>query len=117
MQTENKLQLASTGNQSLPLLDILDEAVSKPQKRQEPSQKKAEVIKESLDQLFPEQQYEEKAIQKTKQILGELSKQFTPQQLKEIAIEVQFLADTWLDDFERKTFQGKTLKELLHERS
>lgn len=73
-------------------------------------------LKQSLDSLFPEQQYADKAIQKAKEILGEVAKTFTEEQLRDIVSEVQFLTTTWLDDFERGVFDGKTLNELLHEK-
>lgn len=73
-------------------------------------------ISQSLDELFPEQQREEKNIQKAKDTLGALADQFTQEQLKETVTEIQYLADSWLDDFERETFNGQTLNELLHER-
>lgn len=71
---------------------------------------------QSLDELFPEQQHEEKSIQQAKDILGVLAKEFTSDQLRDVVTEIQFLADSWLDDFERKTFKGLTLNELLHEK-
>lgn len=69
-----------------------------------------------LDKLFPEQQHEEKIVQKTKDILGEVSNELSPEELKCTIAETQFLAEAWLDDFERKIFNGLTLKELLHEK-
>ncbi len=76
----------------------------------------SETFHKSLNDLFPEQQYDEKKVQKAKEILGEVADGFTPEQLKDIVTEIQYLVDSWLDDFERDVFPGKTLKELLHER-
>ena len=71
----------------------------------------------SLDALFPEQKHEEKQIQRAKELLGEKLTYFTPEQLRDLITEIQFLTDSWLDDFERRIFDGVTLAELLHERS
>lgn len=71
---------------------------------------------QTLDKLFPEQEREEKNIKKTKQILGQLSEQFDDQQIKDLIVEIQFLTDSWLDDFERSIFNGLTLQELFHEK-
>lgn len=71
---------------------------------------------QTLDKLFPEQEREEKNIKKTKQILGQLSEQFDDQQIKDLIAEVQFLTDSWLDDFERSIFNGLTLQEFFHEK-
>ena len=96
-----------------PTLEVLKEVTPKPD--HEPREI-SQSLSQSLDNLFPEQQYDEKNLQKTKEILGEIADEFTDIQLKGIVGEVQFLAESWLDDFERKIFKGMTLKELLHEK-
>lgn len=73
-------------------------------------------IIESLDVMFPEQKHQDKDLIKTKEVLGELSESFTDLQLKEIITDVDFLVENWLDEFEQEIFEGKTLKELLHEK-
>jgi hypothetical protein len=73
-------------------------------------------LKQSLDNLFPEQQYDEKSIQKAKEILGDIALELSEEQLKDAVTEIQFLAESWLDDFERKIFKGMTLQEVLHEK-
>ncbi len=35
---------------------------------------------------------------------------------KALQTEIKFLATSWLDDFEKKTFNGKTVNELLNQR-
>lgn len=70
----------------------------------------------ALDQFFSEQQYEDKNIKEAKKILGDLSNEFSEEQLKDIVTEVQYLTESWLDNFEREVFKGLTLKELLHEK-
>lgn len=73
-------------------------------------------IRKSLDELFPEQKYEERNVKDAKEILGELANEFTPQQLKDSIVEIKYLTECWLDEFEREVFKGKTLRELLHEK-
>lgn len=70
----------------------------------------------SIQDLFPEQVYDEKSVQKAKEILGDLAKEFSPQELKDTVVQMQFLIETWLDDFEREIFDGLSLRELLHEK-
>ncbi|MDO8570581.1 MAG: hypothetical protein Q7R97_03275 [Candidatus Daviesbacteria bacterium] len=98
-----------------PLVEFLEEVAPKPI-NQPQSKKPTNALKESLDNLFPEQQYVEKNIQKSKEILGELAGEFTQEQFKDVITEVQFLAESWLDNFEREIFGGLTLQELLHEK-
>lgn len=73
-------------------------------------------LKKSLDELFPEQEYEEKAIKRAKEVLGGLVNEFSQDQIRDIVAEIQFLVTTWLDEFEKGIFDGLTLKELLHEK-
>lgn len=98
-----------------PLVEFLEEVAPKPI-NQPQSKKPTNALKESLDNLFPEQQYDEKNIQKAKEILGKLADEFTQVQLKDTVTEVQFLAENWLDNYEREIFGGLTLQELLHEK-
>lgn len=58
---------------------------------------------------------EEVDIEKAKTILGDIVKQMTDDQLKDTCVEMQYLIETWLDDYERSIFDGKTLRELLGE--
>ncbi len=99
-----------------PLLQVLDHVV--PQDTQRPQQniKQSKSLTQSLEELFPEQQHQEKNIQTAKKVLGSLADSFTSEQLKDMTTEMLYLTDSWLDDFEREIFDGITLKELLHEK-
>ena len=37
--------------------------------------------------------------------------------LRDSVVEIKFLATSWLDDFEKEMFEGKTLDELLNQRN
>lgn len=107
METTARIEHRVTEEQvMLPLVNVL----------QDSSQQTKTSIISSLNELFPEQLYEEKSVQKTKEILGLLVQKFSQEQLKDLTVEIQYLATSWLDDFEREIFNGLTLKELLHER-
>lgn len=54
-------------------------------------------------------------VQEAKKVLGELASEIPEEDLKNTVTEIHFLAESWLDEFERKTFGGKTLQELLDE--
>ena len=73
-------------------------------------------LEQSLDTLFPEQQQNNKDIKKAKEILGALATVFPSEQLSYEVAKMQYLVNSWLDEFEKKTFDGLTLKELLHEK-
>ncbi len=110
-----ELPLFSEDKFITPLEAVLHEATPKAQYEERADIDKG-VLKKSLDDLFPEQRYEEKDIQRAKEILGQLAEKFSNQELLNVITDIQFLVNNWLDDFERKTFNGLTLKKLLHEK-
>lgn len=69
---------------------------------------------EQINQLFSEQDQKENTVLEAREILGESAKDMTDEQVYELVTEMQFLVDSWLEEFERKTFGGKTLNELLN---
>lgn len=99
-----------------PLVEVLSEVTPEPETMSDTSKPITPALRQSLDELFPEQRFEDKDIQKTKEILGALANEFSPEQLRGTIIELQHLAQSWLDDFEREIFKGLTLKEVLHEK-
>lgn len=81
-----------------------------------PIERQSVTITQTLDKLFPEQEREDKDIKEAREILSLLSKEFDDQQIKDLITEIQFLTESWLDDFERSIFKGLTLQELFHEK-
>lgn len=81
-----------------------------------PTERQSVTITQTLDKLFPEQEREDKDIKEAREILSLLSKEFDDQQIKDLITEIQFLTESWLDDFERSIFKGLTLQELFHEK-
>jgi hypothetical protein len=68
---------------------------------------------EKINQIFTDQKEQKKTILEAREILGESAKDLSDDQIHELISEVQFLVDTWLEEYERKTFDGKTLEELI----
>lgn len=99
----------------IPLARVIQDATPKPSPTQSLKDKSAS-ISQTLDELFPEQERYAKEIKIAKQALGLVTFELTPEQLKDVVTEVQYLCESWLDDFERTVFNGLTLKELLHEK-
>lgn len=48
-----------------------------------------------------------------RKILGPLADEMSDQELKVIVTEIQYLVDTWLDEFEQEIFDGNTIEQLL----
>ncbi len=112
---EDKSQVKKvTEEQSItPLVEVLNN--SAPVTIQAPKEI-PQTIQNSLDNLFPEQKYEDKDIQKAKQILGKIAEQLNGDQIRDVVTEVNYLVNAWLDDYEKDIFDGQTLMELLHEK-
>lgn len=69
---------------------------------------------DQINQLFNEQDNQQKAILEAREILGDSAKDMTDEQVFDLVTEMQYLVDSWLEEFERKTFDGKSLNELLN---
>ena len=64
--------------------------------------------------MFVEQDQQQTAVKEARGILGETAEDLTDDQVYELVNEVQFLVDTWIEEFEKKVFEGKTLNEMLN---
>ncbi len=65
----------------------------------------------ALDKMFPEQVHEDKTLQRVKEILGST---YSIEEVKSLIAAFEYLIDNWLEEYERKIFKNKTVKELLH---
>lgn len=68
---------------------------------------------EGINQLFNEQNQQQSTVREARDILGESAKDLTDSEVYDLVNEVQHLVDTWLEEFERNSFDGKTLNELI----
>lgn len=115
MEASEQQSLLYTQEQIVkPAVEVLNNVTITPQEYKPPGITSG--LNQALDDLFPEQQYDERDIQKAKEILGMKANEFTEVELKETISEIKYLAESWLDDFERKIFKKKTLNEMLHEK-
>lgn len=70
-------------------------------------------VYDQLNQLFSEQDKQQKLIHEARDTLGESAESLTDEQIFDLVNEIQYLADTWLEEYEQKIFDGKTLDEVL----
>lgn len=54
-------------------------------------------------------------LEQARKALGETGKKMTDEEIQETMTTFDYLADEWLDMYERKIFKGKTIKELCEE--
>lgn len=76
--------------------------------RNEPQQ----VLENTLKTIFPTSQ-EENKLHKAKHILGDTVQDLPDNILESFITELEYLAISWLDDYEQTVFEGFTLDELL----
>lgn len=55
----------------------------------------------------------EKELAEAREKLGEVAKNITDEQLRDQVAAMKYLSESWLDDFEKTIFDGKTLNEKL----
>ena len=70
-------------------------------------------IDTALQQIFKAQEHTK--VQKARAIMGNLVEMLPDEELEIQIIEIQYLLEAWIDEFERLNFDGQTLKELLVE--
>lgn len=70
-------------------------------------------IYENLNQYFNKQDHQQKTLLKARELLGEDGKDLTDEEAYNLYTEIQFLTDSWAEEFERGIFNGKTLEEIL----
>jgi len=66
---------------------------------------------DALNEMFPEQTHEDKTLQRAKEILG---KDCSTEEVKSLIASFEYLINNWLEEYERKVFDRKTVKEILH---
>lgn len=72
----------------------------------------SDILANSLNEMFPEQAHEDKIIKKAKEILGD---KFATEDVKSAIASFEYLINAWLQQYEKKVFDNKTLKELLED--
>lgn len=68
---------------------------------------------ENLNQLFTDQDKEQRTVREARDILGNPADKLTDEQIYNLVTNVRYLIDSWLEEFERNVFGGKTLNEIL----
>ncbi len=68
---------------------------------------------DQLNQFFSEQDKQQKTVLEAREILGSSADNISDAQVYDLVNEVQYLVDSWLEEYEQKIFEGKTLDEIL----
>lgn len=69
-------------------------------------------IYDKVNQFFNETDEEKEEINQARQILGEKAKDLNDGQIKDLICNVEYLVDSWIEEFEKSIFEGKTFNEV-----
>jgi len=70
----------------------------------------SDALTNSINKMFPEQEHEDKKFKKAKKILGD---KYTTEDTKSIIASFEYLIKAWSEEYEKKIFDNKTLRESL----
>ena len=70
-------------------------------------------VYDQINNFYSEQNQQEKIVQEAREVLGESSSNLSDEQIYDLVTEMQYLVDTWIEEFEKNVFEGKTLNEVL----
>ncbi len=68
------------------------------------------ILANSIAKIFPEQSHEDNIVIRAKEILGD---RYTAEEVKSMLASYDYLINAWLEEYEKKIFNKKTLRELL----
>lgn len=71
-------------------------------------------LENAFKAIFPKNSEQENNVIRTRRILGKTAQTLSDEQIETIVSEFQFLANTWLDEFEKEIFSGHTLQEVIN---
>lgn len=66
----------------------------------------------SKSDFIPNVHVWEKDIAEAREILGDAAKDMTDEQIRHQIACISYLVETWLEEYERKVFNGKTVNEI-----
>ena len=78
-----------------------------------PSQFDQTGIYDQINQYFSEQDKQQKIVLEAREVLGQSAESMNDVQVYDLFNEMYYLVETWMEEFEKNAFGGKTLKELL----
>lgn len=70
----------------------------------------SDTLTNSINRMFPEQEHEDNKFKSAKEILGD---KYTTEDIKSLIASFEYLIKAWSEEYEKKIFGNKTLKELL----
>lgn len=77
--------------------------------------RKSRLDEEPIDGLQENQQNQDEELRLARNTFGKLSSFFSGEEFKVVITEIKYLSQTWVDEFEKNIYKGKTLSELLNE--
>ncbi len=70
-------------------------------------------VYDKINHFFNESDSDVKAIEQARQILGDDAKTLRTEQIQDLLSNIDYLVNSWIEEFERSVFDGKTFNELI----
>lgn len=77
----------------------------------QPSPSRTDVY-DKLNKFFNEKDHDQVELIEAREILGENANNFTDDQIQDLISNIRYLVGSWVEDFERHIFEGKTFDEV-----
>lgn len=113
MQLINPQSMAAKGNQTVKFaVDLSNRATDNAARK--PLSPHIKDLENTLSNIFPTTR-EENNLQRARRMLGDIAASLSDSELETFLTEFEYLLDSWMDEFEKKIFDNKTLIQLLKE--
>lgn len=113
MQLINPQSMAAKSNQAVKFaVDLSSRATN--DTAQKPYNQHIKDLENTLSNIFPTTR-EENNLQRARRMLGDIATSLSDSELETFLTEFEYLIDSWMDEFEKKIFDNKTLIQLLKE--
>lgn len=113
LQLINPQIMAAKSNQAVKFATDLSTRATN-DKAQKPHNPHLKELETTLNNIFPTTR-EENNLQKARRMLGDIATSLSDSELETFLTEFEYLLDSWMDEFEKKIFDEKTLIQLLKE--
>ena len=70
----------------------------------------SDTLTTKLSEFSPEQKYEDRMVLRAKEIVGN---NYSTEEIKSMIASFEYLVTNWLEEYEKKIFNNRTLRELL----
>jgi len=114
LQLINPQSVVAKSNQATKFAIDLSKHETTTDKAQKPHNPHIKELENTLQNIFPDKR-DENNLLRARRMLGEIATSLSDSELETYLAQFEQLIDSWMDEFEKKIFDNKTLNQLLKE--